>query len=246
VVAPILGAAVLVNRDGPGLVRFGLGFFVVVGLVGAWAWAAAGPESLGWLRYQEDRGLQLESVGASVLLGLHVLVALPVERNFMFGAAQIVAPGSAEIVAISPWVGAALLAGVLGVSCRRFRLDRRDAGRVAPESIQLAAVAAITVFLVASKVLSMQYILWLLPFVPLLRSQIGWLGVALAALTTAIFTLDYEGLAQFEPGMVGLLLARNGLLLVLAVVVVRSLWSGRRAAAADGTKTLATAEPVVA
>jgi hypothetical protein len=227
VVAPILAAAVLVGRDGRGLVRLGLGFLVVVGLVGAWAWAVAGPDSLGWLRYQGDRGLQLESVGASVLLGLHVLIGLPVERNFMFGAAQIVAPGSAEIVATSPWFEAALLVGVLGISLRRFRLDQRDAGRVAPESIHLAALAAITVSLIASKVLSMQYILWLLPFVPLLHSRIGWLGMALAALTTAIFTFDYEGLAQFEPGMVALLLARNGLLIVLGLVLVRSLWSGR-------------------
>ena len=39
-------------------------FSLLLHLLLGWAWTIAGDDSLRWLRYQEDRGLQLESLGA--------------------------------------------------------------------------------------------------------------------------------------------------------------------------------------
>jgi hypothetical protein len=221
----VLGAHVM-RRDWSGGARLGVGFVIVVGTVAAWGWAVAGPDSLYWLRYQEDRGLQLESVGASVLLALHVVAGLPVERNFDFGAVQVVAPGSAEIAAAAPGLQAILLAGAVALSVRRFRLDRQRLGGIPDGTLALASIAAIGAPLLASKVLSMQYVLWLLPLVPLLRGRLAVLSVLLAAATTAVFTADYPGLWHFSPPMVAVLVVRNVLLAVFVGVVIHDLWTG--------------------
>ena len=148
-------------------------------------------------------------LGAGVLLALNVLSGLPAGRTFDFGAVEVVAPGSAEIVASSPWLQAIVLAAVVGLAVRRFRLDQEELGSVPTRTIALATVAAIAGSLLASKVLSMQYVLWLLPLVPLLGGRYVGLALALAATTTAVYTDDYAGLWHFSPPMVALLVLRN-------------------------------------
>jgi hypothetical protein len=224
-VLAVLAVRSIVERDRGSLARLGAGFGLLVALTGGWAWLVAGPDSLDWLRYQEERGLQIESVGASILLGLHVVAGLPVVRNHEFGAVQIVAPGSAELVAISPVLQLLLLAAVLFLSARRFRLERRQLGQISLPALALSAVAAIVAPLLASKVLSMQYVVWLLPFVPFLRLRLRWLSLLIASLTTAVFTVDYQGLVRFESGMIALLLARNAVLALFVGSVLLELSS---------------------
>jgi hypothetical protein len=223
---PILAGAAIVERDRYGATRLVAGFGLVILLVAGWAWLVAGPASLDWLRYQEDRGLQIESVGASILLALHVLAGLPVDWNDEFGAMQVVAAGSRELVTIAPWIEALLLAIVVGLAVRRFRLDERGLGRVPLQSMVLASLAALAAPLLGSKVLSMQYVLWLLPLVPFLGLRIAILGLLLAGTTTAVYTAVYEGLWHFAPPAIGLLVVRNVILAVFVGVLLRALWTG--------------------
>ena len=133
-------------------------------------------------------------------------------------------------MAASPIALAALLGAVTAVAVLRFRWDYARLGRVPSSSVYLASAAAIAVLLVGSKVLSVQYVIWLLPFAILLPRRTGWLILAVAALSTAVYTTDYTGLWRLETPMIVALLLRNALLAVVATWLVVEL--GRRRAVA--------------
>src|SRR5450756_2317545 len=225
---PVLGAYALARRDRAGFVRLLVGCASLVVLVMAAAWALAGPASLRWLIYQQERGLQIESLGAGLLLGLHVLVGQPLDVAYAFGSVQVRAPGSDLLVAASPIALAVLLGVVTAVAALRFRWDYARLGRVPSSSVHLASAAAIAVLLVGSKVLSVQYVIWLLPFAILLPCRMGWLLLAVTALSTAIYTTDYTGLWRLETPVIVALLVRNVLLAVVAAWLVVELGSRRR------------------
>jgi hypothetical protein len=232
---PVLGAYALARRDRSGFVRLLAGCASVAILVMATAWALAGPASLQWLLYQQDRGLQIESLGAGLLLGLHALVSWPLDVTFAFGSVQVRGPGSDLLVAASPIALAALLGLVTMVAALRFRRDYARLGTVPGSSLHFASAAAIAMLLVGSKVLSMQYVIWLLPFAILLPRRVGWLLLAITALSTAIFTTDYTGLWRLETPMIGVLLVRNLLLAVLATWLLIELGRRRGVVATQGT-----------
>jgi Glycosyltransferase family 87 len=229
---PVLGAYALARRDRAGFVRLLVGCVSVVVLVMAAAWVLAGPASLQWLVYQQERGLQIESLGAGLLLGLHVLVGQPIDVAYAFGSVQVRAPGSDLLVAASPIALAVLLGVVTVVTGLRFRWDYARLGRVPSSSVDLASAAAIAVLLVGSKVLSVQYVIWLLPFVIFLPLRIRWLLLAVTALSTAIYTIDYTGLWHLEAPIIVALLVRNVLLAVIAAWLVVEMGT-RRGVARD-------------
>ncbi len=232
---PVLAAYALAGRDRAGFVRLLGGCAAVVVLVMATAWALAGPASLQWLLYQEDRGLQIESLGAGLLLGLHVLAGQPLDVAYAFGSLQVRAPGSDLLVAASPIALAALLGAVTAVAALRFRWDYARLGRVPSASVYLGSAAAIAALLMGSKVLSVQYVIWLLPFAILLPGRMGWLILAVSALSTTVYTTDYTGLWRLETPMIVALLVRNVLLAVLATWLVVEL-GRRRAVARDARR----------
>jgi len=223
---PVLGAYALVRRDRAGFVRLLVGCTSAVVLVMGAMWVLAGPASLQWLLYQQDRGLQIESLGAGLLLGLHVLVGQPLEVGYGFGSVQVAGPGSDLLVAASPVELAVLLCVVTAVAALRFRRDHARLGRVPSSSLHLASAAAISVLLVGSKVLSVQYVIWLLPFGVLLPRRMGWLLIAITALSTSIYTIDYSALWHLETPMIAALLVRNALLLGFAAWLVVQLGAG--------------------
>jgi Glycosyltransferase family 87 len=224
---PVLGAYALAGRDRAGFVRLEVGCASVVIAVMAAAWVLAGPASLQWLVYQQDRGLQIESLGAGLFLGLHLFLGEAVDVGHAFGSIQVRAPGSDLLVGASPVALAALLGIVTAVAAIRFRRDYARLGRVPSTSVGLASAAAIAVVLVGSKVLSVQYVIWLLPFVIFLPLRVRWLLLAVTALSTAIYTIDYTGLSRLETPMIAALLVRNVLLAVMAAWLVVELWTGR-------------------
>ena len=224
---PVLGAYALAGRDRAGFLRLLVGCASVVIVVMAAQWVLAGRASLQWLVYQQERGLQIESLGAGLFLGLHALVGQPVDVAYAFGSIQVQAPGSDLVVAASPIALMALLGIVTGVAAMRFRRDYSRLGRVPSASVQVASAAAVAAILVGSKVLSVQYVIWLLPFAILLPVRMRWLVLAVTALSTAIYTTDYTGLLRLETPVIAALLVRNVLLAVIAAWLVVEMWTGR-------------------
>ena len=104
------------------------------------------------------------------------------------------------------------------------------------ESLVRASAAVLCAFVAFGKVLSPQFLLWLIPVVPLVRGRRGlWASVLLAValvLTQVWFPSRYFRYAlDFEAGLTWVVLARDLVLLALAAVLALPLW-----AAASRTK----------
>ena len=194
------------------------------------------------LAYQSRRGLQIESVAALPLLwAQHLGIAAP-PTEVAFGAVQYAAALVGPVVLGST---VALVAGVLLVYLAHWRLARVDAG---PRGVGLSAMTLMLVILLTDKVLSPQYLLWLiavLAAVSLLdpatwRPFVPWV-LAAAAATQAEFPLLYRDLTHRSwPGLL-VLTGRDILLAGLLVAVVRLLLRELRGTAA-GPEPTATGE----
>jgi hypothetical protein len=77
--------------------------------------------------------------------------------------------------------------------------------------------AALLAFLATNKVFSTQYVIWLLPFVPLLDRWRGGLTVIIFVLTVYLYPFHYPDLMRMQAAEVALLNLRN--LLVLALLI---------------------------
>jgi hypothetical protein len=188
--------------------------FAIASLSGTWDSA----------RIQFQGGLQIESLAGSVLvLSSHVLgVPTPSELS-----TQGAGGGLIRIDLAGPGVGptetvmhvlvlVALV--VLWAGLFRSKGDPR-------EDLVRYAAATIATVLVLGTVLSPQYVVWLIPLVPLVRGHRGF--VAVLALTVALVLTDVwipgtylEYQEDLALGPASVLLARNLALVALAVVLV--------------------------
>lgn len=167
--------------------------------------------------YQAERGLQVESLAASVLIPLRSIG----EVAFEYGAFEVRGNGVGLATSLSPLLTLALLAAtglVMYGEYRRF-------GRLGVADFPRHAAALILAFMLGSKVLSPQYMIWLLPLVPL--SAGGAAGavacvvfLVVCLLTTQVFPTHYADLLAFRYPGPELLLARNLLLVVLWVMML--------------------------
>src|SRR5581483_594735 len=87
-----------------------------------------------------------------------------------------------------------------------------------------AAAASVATFVAFGKVFSPQYVIWLIPFVPLVRSRLASLLLVVVLVATQLyFPAHYSGLLDLRPWVTWLLLARNLVVVVLAVELGRLL-----------------------
>jgi hypothetical protein len=211
-----LGVAFVWRRAGPreALACLGLALgviaavftpFVVLSPDGVW-------ESLS---VQLTRPLQVESLGSALLLVGHHVFGLGVTPDTSHGS-QNLAGNAAAGLAIGSTV---LQAGVLIWIWAAFARGRGDA-----EAFVRSTAAALCAFIAFGKVLSPQFLIWLIPIVPLVRGRRGLgasalLGSALV-LTQIWVPFRYFRLAlDFEAGLSWLLLARDLTLVALVATL---------------------------
>jgi hypothetical protein len=166
--------------------------------------------------YHASRGLQVESLGASVL----IKVGQVSEVVFRYGAFEVRGPGVELAGSLSLPVTAVLL---LATAFFMYREHRK--GRLGFEAFPRYSAALILAFMLGSKVLSPQYVIWLLPLVPLSLGGIAGIVVsaiflAVCFMTTQIFPVHYGDLLNLQPPGPDLLLARNLLLVVLWILLL--------------------------
>ena len=175
---------------------------------------------------QASRPLQIESLGSAVLLAAHHVVGLDITMKSGSGSQNLVGT-LPDVLAIGHTLlqGGALVA--IWVAFARGPAER--------ERLVLACAAALTAFIALGKVLSPQFLIWLVPLVPLVAGRRG--VVASALLGTAIvltqlwFPFRYWDLAlEFDVAASWLVLVRDLVLIGLLV----TLWPGARGGAAAG------------
>ncbi|MDX6505922.1 MAG: hypothetical protein QOG06_566 [Gaiellaceae bacterium] len=173
----------------------------------------------GGVRYaferQAGRALQLESVGSAGLLALHTAGAY--EPTVVFGR------GSWNLSGGVPTALAVLLT-VLQVAAVVLVWWLYARGPRTAERSLAAATAAVAVWIAFAKVLSPQFLLWLVPLVALLRApRHAVLLLAVLGLTQAVYPGRYDALVGLQTVPVALLAARDAVLLVLAGWLVADL-----------------------
>jgi hypothetical protein len=199
-------------------VRGGLAFAAVVAVA---CLPFAGDGFLDQFRFHLDRPVQIESTPASVLwaVGGSEITGGPVrpdrfKSNGLDG-------GAADAVALGFALALAMTLGVIG----GILSGRRDEA-----SLQRAVLAALLAFVALGKVLSPQYLIWLLPLAALswVRGDraVAVLIAGAAAITQVYFPGRYFDLVGGDDGVAVLVALRNVLLLLALALALRALTRG--------------------
>jgi hypothetical protein len=136
-----------------------------------------------------------------------------------FGSVNVQFPGTDQGLGQQSLVVIVALLLTFGLVFLRFRRDA-DRGGPDPRTIVAAAAAVLLTLLVTNKVLSPQYVIWLVPFAALLAREQAYLMVVIAVLTSVLFPLNYEQLIAQEPWPIVILNIRNALVVALLAWIV--------------------------
>ncbi|WP_051707930.1 MULTISPECIES: glycosyltransferase family 87 protein [unclassified Streptomyces] len=222
---------------GVGALVKGWPVLLLVGVVRRRAWGAAAvvagglalvfavamPGAFSFLGYQSRRGTEVESLGALVF---HVA------RHAGWWRGEVLLNyGSVEF--LGPWVGVvssgAMFLSVVGVGW--LVLWRLSVRRVSPHTFADAAFVAVLVFTVTSRVISPQYLVWLVGLGAVClccrgsRMAVPAVLVLVACPVTVLeFPLYFAEVVASDGVGVALLVVRNGLLVCATVIGARALW----------------------
>ncbi|MER6263978.1 glycosyltransferase 87 family protein [Streptomyces sp. NPDC059688] len=184
--------------------------------------AVAMPGAFAFLTFQRDRGTEVESLGSLVF---HVA------RHFGWDGQVLLNYGSIEF--LGPYVDQVSTAALAltGAGFGWLLLWRLRASRFAPQTLPDAAFTAVLLFTVTSRVISPQYLVWLIGLAAVCvthrASRMGApaLMVALASFLTVLeFPLGFTHVVLSDWYGITLLVLRNGLLVAATVTAGRSLW----------------------
>jgi hypothetical protein len=210
------------RREGARAALAGFGVFAAVIALVVVPFAALAPAGLvDSIEIQLDRPLQIESLGSSLLLAAH--------RLGVYDATVVSSSGSQNLSGALPDALALIQTGLqalaLGFIWTLFALGR--GGRA---SFVAACAATVAAFVALGKVLSPQFLVWLIPLVPLVAGRIGLAasGVLGAALVTTQlwFPFRYWDVVALE-ATVWLVLVRDLLLVALFIVLAMAIRSPR-------------------
>ncbi|MFF3889436.1 glycosyltransferase 87 family protein [Streptomyces sp. NPDC001914] len=187
-----------------------------------------------FLRQQSGRGVQIESLGGTVL-GFARHAGWPGTARYQYGAMEFVGPYTGAVAACSLALTVAAFALVL--------LWRVRARRWTTATPYDAALTAVLLFTVTSRVISPQYMVWLLGLCAVCltarhttQRPVAVLILAATAVSSVVYPGMYGDVVRSTWTGCLLMLVRNGLLAAAAGVSFVRLWrSGLPAAAPRGT-----------
>lgn len=218
--APVLIAYYLIGRRWSAAAIFGFGLLTTVGAVFMQAYLVAGSDALSFLNYQRDRGVEIESVVGGLALLADSIGGVNAHVSFGFGSFEVESP-VVDALAAPAFIAQVIMAvGLFVAGGLAFFRDARRHGSVRPGTLIAYVVATLLLVMLANKVLSPQYMCWLLPFGALLPSRQAMLLVVTSVLTTVVYPVAFDALRAADPVIVALLNVRNLLLLALFLWLV--------------------------
>ncbi|HEY8843642.1 MAG TPA: glycosyltransferase 87 family protein [Gaiellaceae bacterium] len=164
---------------------------------------------------QATRPLQIESLASGVLLAAHQVGGLAITMESSRGSQNLT--GSLPD-ALGTASSALLVLALLGIWAAAAR------GPATSERLVRFSAASVVAFIALGKVLSPQFLIWLIPLVPLVRGRRGLVASALLGLALLLtqlwFPIRYWELVAFEAVPSWLVLARDLVLLALLAVLL--------------------------
>ncbi|WP_234338252.1 glycosyltransferase 87 family protein [Streptomyces sp. NRRL F-5727] len=178
---------------------------------------------LGFLRGQGARGIQVESLGGTALAAARAAGLWPGTVESRYGAYEYVGP---YVSTLGHLFLLLTVAAVLWLVFWRLRATRWT------ESTPLdAALAAVLLLTVTSRVISPQYLVWLLGLAAVCLTSrrtvmrpVALLLLPAAAFSSLAYPVLYADVVTGTPLGVTVMVARNGLLLAAAAVAAHRLW----------------------
>lgn len=208
------------------------GFAAVLVVTSAAMWLWFGSKALSFLNGQSERGLQVESVAALPFVVAHAFGA-DVPTRFRYGSMELDVAGAGTAATAATVLGLVLLTW-LAVARLRGRLEHVPGADV--------AFAAVLVSVVASRVFSPQYSIWLVGIGAVClvssrtRMRLPVLLVSVAAvITQAIYPPLYAELIAGFPGATALQAARIGLVVTAMVLALRAVLGNQGREPASGS-----------
>jgi hypothetical protein len=212
---PVFLAYYVINDRWRSGVIFLFGLALTVGAIFAQIYLVAGSDAFSFLTYQRDRGTEIESVMGGLALAADAFLGIPGRVYFAFGGFEVNSR-ILRTLAAPDFIAQVVLTLVLAIGGLRAMLrDRRVLGGVTRQTLTNYIVATLLVVILSNKVLSPQYIVWLLPFAALLPSPKALLLVAVGVLTTIEYPIYFDALRAVDPFPVLVVNVRNALLLAL-------------------------------
>ncbi|MFF5189063.1 glycosyltransferase 87 family protein [Streptomyces sp. NPDC000345] len=186
---------------------------------------------LAFLLQQGGRGVQIESLGGT-LLSLATHADWPGKVHYRYGAMEFTGPYVSSVAHAS----LALTAVAFGLLLW-WRIRARHWTEAVPYD---AALSAVLLFTVTSRVISPQYMIWLVGLAAVCLTSrhttqrpVAALILASTALSAVIFPVKYGEVIECTWTGTGLMVLRNGLLLAAAALSYVRLWRASTARAAE-------------
>ena len=177
---------------------------------------------LNLVSYHTQRGVQIESTYSAIVLVLAKLGLTSVTAGYSFGSLNIVNPTAAVLAKFSTYIMVVSLLIVYWFIYRQVKPGKSQFTRLGAYALLTLATTMAT-----SKILSPQYFVWLIPIFPFIcgrwRTPILAIFILIGGLTYDIFPLHYPELQNIQATAVAILVARDILLVLLAVLAVVSL-----------------------
>ncbi|MGW0863935.1 glycosyltransferase 87 family protein [Streptomyces sp. NPDC002611] len=195
---------------------------LVTGIAVTGAFALVMPGGFAFLTFQRDRGTEVESLGALVF---HIA------RHFGWRGEVRLNYGSIEF--LGPYVSEVSTAALFltGAAFGWLVLWRLLARRFEEHTLADAAFVAVLMFTTTSRVISPQYMVWLVGLAAVclcfpgsrMRLPVGLVLVA-CFVTVLEFPLYFANVVASDGLGITLLFLRNGLLVVATLLAARALW----------------------
>jgi Glycosyltransferase family 87 len=224
-----IGVAYLWRRRGRRSALIHVAAFVGVAAACFLPFAIIAPDGLrAMFADQLNRPLQVESLGSAVLMAAQHFGMRPLETISTHGAQALSGRGAGLAADLSTVLEVVAVFAVWILFARRRDPDK--------EAVLLAAAAAVAALVAFDRVLSPQYLIWIVPFIPLVRGPRGFyaslvLFLALG-LTQAYFPRHYWPFAtQHQSPYSWYLLARDLALVAIAGLLLLGLSRARDSAA---------------
>lgn len=200
-------------------------------------WLIVAPKSLAALfAFHAERGIQIESTYSSLGFAGRLLNLGWVDVVSSFRSINVAGPFVDVLARVSTPILIVVLAVAYVVIERRSRAQPAAADDVV--FVGHAAAFVLLAAMASSKVLSPQYFVWVIPFVPFMSRARGNIAVVafvvLGVVTYYVYPVHYDELAGGWPGAILALDLRNLLLIGLAVYLGKSFPAPRVATVWDG------------